>query len=126
MLQSGGTAILDDDESLYEVINHQRRELARLGAFENLLASVLSQYMGIVALRDRCGVVVTATLFLLDAVADLQRRPDIDYVSYDRWPERTVPRVNAWNVVPDLAVEVVSQTNGAEEIDGKITDYFAA
>lgn len=125
MLQSAGTAIIDDEESLYEIVNHERRELARMGAFENLLASILSQYMGMVALRDRCGVVVTETLFLLDAAADLQRRPDIAFVSYDRWQERTVPRVNAWNVVPDLAVEVVSQTNGAEEIDGKITDYFA-
>lgn len=126
MLNLATAATLTDDESLYEVVNHQRKELARMGAFENLLASILSQYMGIVALKDRCGVVVTETLFLLDSVADLQRRPDVAFVSYAGWPERTVPRVNAWNVVPDLAVEVVSQTNTAEEIDGKITDYFAA
>jgi Uma2 family endonuclease len=35
-----------------------------------------------------------------------------------------VARESAWNVVPDLAVEIVSLTNLAEEIDGKVTDYF--
>jgi Uma2 family endonuclease len=35
-----------------------------------------------------------------------------------------VAREPAWNVVPDLAVEIVSPTNLAEEMDSKVTDYF--
>jgi Uma2 family endonuclease len=35
-----------------------------------------------------------------------------------------VAREPAWNVVPDLAVEIVRPTNLAEEIDSKVTDYF--
>jgi Uma2 family endonuclease len=50
----------------------------------------------------------------------------VAFVSYPRWPEDHVPRAEAWDVVPDLAVEVISPTNLAEEIDDKLTDYFAA
>jgi Uma2 family endonuclease len=46
------------------------------------------------------------------------------FVAYARWPEPVSARENAWNVVPELAVETVSPTNLAEEIDDKITDYF--
>jgi Uma2 family endonuclease len=50
----------------------------------------------------------------------------VAFVSYERWPEPVIARENAWHVVPDLAVEVVSPTNLAEEIDTKIADYFQA
>ena len=35
-----------------------------------------------------------------------------------------MPRTDAWEVVPNLAVEVVSASNSAEEILGKIREYF--
>jgi Uma2 family endonuclease len=50
----------------------------------------------------------------------------VAFVSYGRWPAAVVAREPAWNVVPDLAVEIVSPTNLAKEIDRKITDYFQA
>ena len=41
-----------------------------------------------------------------------QRRPDVAFVSYNRWPrQRRVPRTEAWEVVPNLVVEVVSPTD---------------
>ena len=44
-----------------------------------------------------------------------------------RWPlRRRVPRTETWEVVPDLAVEVVSLTNGAEQVASKIEEYFRA
>jgi Uma2 family endonuclease len=45
-------------------------------------------------------------------------------VPYGRRPSAVVARAPAWNVVPDLAVEIGSPTNLAEEIDNKITDDF--
>jgi Uma2 family endonuclease len=115
-----------DDERLYEVVNGERQELEWLGAFEAVLASALSYHLGHFALQQRLGLVVPETLFVLDAQRNLKRRPDVAFVSYPRWPEDSVPRSEAWDVVPDLAVEVISPTNLAEEIDDKITDYFAA
>jgi Uma2 family endonuclease len=50
----------------------------------------------------------------------------VAFVSYTRWPASVVARESAWNVVPDLAVEIVSRTNLAEEMDSKVQDYFQA
>ncbi len=35
-----------------------------------------------------------------------------------------MPDAEAWDMVPDLAVEVVSESNGANEIIVKVNDYF--
>jgi len=56
-----------------------------------------------------------------------QRRPDVAYVSYDRWPrQRRVPRTQAWAVVPELVVEVISPSNTFEEVVNKVREYFRA
>jgi len=57
----------------------------------------------------------------------LQRRPDAAYVSFNRWPRnREVQSAAAWDVIPNLAIEIVSPSNGANEIVEKIEDYFSA
>ena len=115
-----------DTDNLYEVINGHITEQEPMGAFAVALASELAFFLRIFARQHNLGLVVTEMLFTLDAERDLQRRPDAAFVNYNRWPEATVPRASAWNVVPDLAIEVVSPTNTAEQIDEKIVDYFAA
>jgi Putative restriction endonuclease len=60
------------------------------------------------------------------AARNLNRRPDVAFVSYAPWTTSVMAREPAWNVVPDLAIEIVSPTNLAEEIDRKITDYIQA
>ncbi len=116
-----------DGDSLYEVVGGKRVELPPLGAFETSLAGKLMLKLGVHAEAQHLGRVVPEMLFLLDHEADLQRRPDVAFVSFDRWPRnRRVPRTAAWDVVPDLAVEVVSPTNTANEVTGKVRDYFAA
>jgi Uma2 family endonuclease len=114
------------DEPLYEVVRGERRELPPMGAFEVSLGSCLGRFLGNFASQHRLGLVVVEVLFVLDAELNLKRRPDVAFVSYGRWPTQTIPRTEAWNVVPDLAVEIISATNLAEEIDNKLTDYFAA
>src|SRR5687767_13248887 len=94
-----------EEERFYEVVNGERRELEPTGVFETALASVLSYYLGQFALPQKLGLVVRETLFVLDAQRNLRRRPDVAFVSYPRWPEDRVPRAEAWDVVPDLAVE---------------------
>jgi Uma2 family endonuclease len=56
------------------------------------------------------------------------RRPDVAFVSYQRWAKtRPMSRtVDAWDVVPNLAVEVVSPTNEATKLLDKIAEYFRA
>lgn len=126
-LPSVPTAKTVADELLYEVVNGQRRELPPMGAYENWIAGWLVQLLGPYVTTHRLGRVLPETLFLLDRSADLQRRPDVAFVSYGTWPQdRQVPNTSAWSIIPDLAVEVVSPTNTATEVVEKLADYFRA
>ena len=115
-----------DDKAHYEVVNGQRMETPRMGSYESDLANDLAYYIHEHFARfGRLGRVVIELLFRIQVSTNLQRRPDLAYISYDRWPRRKRPAPkDAWNVVPDLAVEVVSENNSANEIQGKIQDYF--
>jgi Uma2 family endonuclease len=119
------TASIDDVER-YEVIDGMRVEREPMGAFETVLASWLCYLLNDFAVGQKLGLAVSEVLFVLNASSCLQRRPDVAFVSYARWPTPVVARESAWDVVPDLAVEVVTPSNLAEEIDSKITDYFQA
>jgi Uma2 family endonuclease len=113
-----------EDIERYEVIDGVRVEREPMGAFETVLASWLCHLMNGFAAGKKLGLAVNEVLFVLNAARNLHRRPDVAFVSYARWTSPVVAREPAWNVVPDLAVEIVSPTNLAEEIDRKITDYF--
>ena len=64
-------------------------------------------------------------MFLLDAVRKLERRPDLAFVSYERWARnRPVPRTPAWDVIPDLVIEVISPSNSASGVLVKVGEYF--
>jgi Uma2 family endonuclease len=42
-----------------------------------------------------------------------------------RWPfHRRVPNVALWDMIPDLAVEVVSPSNTADYVQEKVGEYF--
>jgi Uma2 family endonuclease len=115
------------EEGHYEVVRGQKVEMPRMGAYEVWLATALMEAFLAQGNARAAGRVVPEMLFLIDPDTGLQRRPDLAFVSYDRWPrERRVPRSAAWDVVPDLAVEVVSPSNSAAEIVEKLGDYFRA
>ncbi len=119
-------AIIGDDE-LFEVIDGQRVRIPPMAAFAVWIASRLSRYLGNFA-EENLGRVLTEALFHLPTPINRDRRPPVAFVSYQRWAkERPVPRLgNAWNVVPNLATEVVSPSDSAEELDDKISEYFRA
>jgi len=111
-----------DSDALYEVVNGEIKEIAHMGVYETWVASVLIQSLA--GQRD-LGRVVMETLFDFTKAIGSKRRPDLAFVSYKRWPrDKQVPRIEAWDVVPDIAVEVVSPTNVADEVLGKMAEYF--
>lgn len=120
------------DEAFYEFIDGRWVETPTMSYFASLVASRLTKYLMIhVDHPSPCpGQVVFETLFRIPTTGDAgrNRRPDIAFVSADRWPiDRPVSlRENAWDVVPDLAVEVVSPTDIAEDLLGKVREYFQA
>jgi Uma2 family endonuclease len=115
-----------ESDLLYEVVDGRMVEKDSMGAYEILLGSFLNTRLDSFARDSHCGRAVSEMLFDLGAGLS-QRRPDVAYVSYDRWPrQRRVPRTQAWAVVPELAVEVISPSNTFEEVLGKVHEYFQA
>ncbi|MFO0808017.1 MAG: Uma2 family endonuclease [Gemmataceae bacterium] len=73
----------------------------------------------------RLGIVVTEGVFVLEPDDQLKRRPDVAFVSADRWPVDTDPPMEGdWEVIPDLAVEVVSPHDTANAVAEKVREYF--
>ena len=114
-----------EPEGNYEVVNGAVVEKPAMGVFETWIATKLSGWlMRSTGVQDH-GRVVCEMLFLLDLAKDLKCRPDLAFVSYERWPRtRPVPRAVAWDVIPDLAIEVISPTNLATKVIVKVSDYF--
>lgn len=114
-----------DEETYYEIINGQRVELPPMSVYSTWLACRLLAEWSIFLSTRELGRPVLEVLFRLP-LQGRNRRPDAAFVSFDRWAkDRPVPgKDNAWDVVPDLAVEVVSPTDLAEELMQKVTEYF--
>ncbi len=114
------------DEDYFEVVDGEFRAIEPLLAYDSLLASQLAFRLGNFVRPSRLGLVALETLFVLRESPLLLRRLDIALVLRKKLKEHRILRTSAWDVVPDLAVEIVSPTNFADEIDTKLVDYFAA
>jgi len=115
------------DDCFYEVVDGRIVELPPMGVYERAIASILAFALHQTVMPHKLGRIVVETMFWLNRSGKLKRRPDLAFVSAKRWPlNRKLPRGEAWDVVPDLAVEVVSESNSANEIALKLVDYFRA
>ncbi len=114
------------DDILYEVVEGQIVEKT-VGVRQVAIAFALAHALESFAKPRRLGRAITEMIFWLNKTKDLQRRPDAAFVSAQRWPFRLqAPDTPVWDIVPDLAVEVVSPSNSADEIHQKIQEYFEA
>jgi Uma2 family endonuclease len=122
-----GMALIPDEDVLYEVVDDQVVELAPMGAYEVWIATVLVVRLATFARQHQLGRAMQEMLFDLTRATVRKRRPDVAFVSFDRWPlQRPIPRAEAWEVVPNLAVEVVSRTDSGDYIVDKVAEYFHA
>ena len=68
------------------------------------------------------------TLVRLPLPADRNRRPDVIFVSAQAIAGAPAQpgSDNAWNILPELMVEVVSPHDVAEDVVERVNEYFAA
>jgi len=119
------TVLAVQDEPLYEIVNGQRVELPPMSAYATWLASRLHGRLWPYAEDKGLGMPVAEMLFILDAEHNLRRRPDVAFVSTARWPlDRALPETGDWDVVPDLAVEVISPNDVFKDVLAKVREYF--
>jgi Uma2 family endonuclease len=96
-----------------------------MGYKESALAFLLGSALLAYTKPRKLGVVTgpdgTVRLF-----PGLVRIPDVAFASWDRLPGRRIPDEPIPDVAPDLAVEVLSQSNTEAEMGRKLREYFAA
>ena len=116
--------ILSEPEGLYEVIDGRVVE-KQMGAHEAWLTKVIYDLLNPYVKANSFGCVVQEMIFNLRPTVNRERRPDVAFISFERWARnRPVPQTRSWAVVPDLAIEIVSPTNTADEVAEKLEEYF--
>ena len=111
------------DDVLYEVVNGVRVEKP-MGLVENAIATILIGRLEPYCRTNQLGRAVMETLFEIPGSGN-DRKPDVAFVSFAHWAaDRPLPRVNAWPITPDLAVEIISPTDKAFDVIEKVQEYF--
>ncbi len=115
-----------EESRLFELVDGVLVEKA-MGSREALLATRISQWI-LNDLDQRAtdlGVVLGADGFLR-LRPRLVRIPDVSFISWDQIPSGEFPTEPIASLFPDLAVEVLSDSNTPREIARKLEEYFEA
>ena len=108
---------------LYELVGGVLVEKG-MGFRESLLAIVLSTLLSNFVRPRNLGL-VTGEAGMMRLTSGLVRIPDVAFIAWERLPDRRVPREPIPDLVPDLAVEVLSTSNTPGEMTRKRQEYFA-
>ena len=96
-----------------------------MGFYESRVATVLGHLLENFLDQHDLGIVV-GEAGMMRLGTGLVRIPDVAFISWDRIPGRDVPRRPIPDLVPDLAVEVLSEGNTAKEMERKRGEFFRA
>ena len=108
-----------------ELIDGELRETMPPGGIHGAIAVALAGALRAWARPGGSGYVGVEAGFVLARDPDRVRGPDVSFVRRDRIPAGGVPE-GFWEIAPDLAVEVVSPTETADELRAKVRDFLAA
>jgi Uma2 family endonuclease len=110
----------------YELVEGELVEVPGAGALHNLIAALVYRLIyDFVSGRDLGLVFTDGLAYVLGRNPDRVRIPDVSFVSRERIPAGGVP-AGFWPGAPDLAVEVVSPNDLAEDVHGKAREYLVA
>ena len=94
-----------------------------MGWKESFLTLVLVKFLGEFLDRHNLGVLVGADA-MLRLFPGLIRAPDVSFISWDRFPGGKLPEEPIPDLAPDLAVEVISNSNTRKEMERKLQEYI--
>ena len=131
LVPTPGTAT---EQDVLDLIDHSNRicELVdgvlvekTMGYTESVLAMAIGEFLRRFVREHKLGVVSGegGTLKILPRQV---RIPDVSFVNWDRFPGGKLPKTPIPAVAPDLAVEVLSESNTEGEMRRKLQDYFTA
>ena len=110
----------------YELVKGKLFEMPLAGGRHGSAAMRIGALMGAYARANQLGEVFAAeTGFVLRRDPDTVRAPDASFITRDRLPEGELP-VGYLEIIPDLAVEVVSPSDTPSEVRDKVGDWLRA
>lgn len=116
---------LSHPDALYEVVDGQVQELPPMGTYAVRVATLLAGQLLHYLREHPIGILLIEGLLVLDRDRNLRRRPDIAFVSVDRWPaDRPLPEEGDIEVVPDIAIEILSPNDLYIAVNRKLVEYF--
>jgi Uma2 family endonuclease len=115
-------AALDHSNRPCELVDRTLVEKA-MGFLESHLAGVIIRLLGNFVEDHDLGI-VTAPDGTLRLMPGLVRLPDAAFISWKQLPNRKCPTQPIPQLVPELAVEVVSAGNTRAEMERKLKEYF--
>jgi Uma2 family endonuclease len=131
MRPAPGTATEEDAIALLEAMNKRLVELVEgvlvekaVGTRESLIAVIIGSRLMTFLEQHDLGVVLGAD-GAMRLRQGLIRIPDVSFIRWEQWPNG-VPDEPLARVAPDLAVEVLSESNTKKEMQRKLRDYFLA
>jgi Uma2 family endonuclease len=117
-------AILDRTNRIFELVDGVLVEKV-MGYPEGTLAldivRLLGPYLDQHDLGDLAGADATMRI-----MPRLVRIPDVSFIRWEKYPGRQRPTVPIPHLVPDLAIEVLSEGNTPGEMERKLREYFLA
>jgi Uma2 family endonuclease len=117
---------LPDDGQRRELIDGEVRTMAPASGGHGLDGGAIHGHIFVFLQSHPIGAVLMAeTGFLLRRDPDRVRAPDVAVVLYARRPRETIG-VGYLEGAPDLAIEVVSPHDTADEVAEKVADWLAA
>ena len=109
-----------------ELIRGEIRTTAPAGFEHGVVIMKLARLLANYVEEHKLGVILGAeTGFKLSRGPDTVRGADVAFVAAARLPAGAKP-VGYWEGAPDLAVEVVSPSDTADEVEEKVDQYLAA
>ena len=121
--ESDVVRLKDRTNRLFELVDGTLLEKA-MGTFESYLSGQLFAALLSFVEANKLGIVLPAD-GMLRLVPGLVRIPDVSFISWDRYPgaDQFAKQAIA-EMVPDLAVEIISRSNTDEEMALKLHEYF--
>jgi Uma2 family endonuclease len=122
--ESDVLALHDHENRLFELVDGVLVEKAP-GFRESVLAIAIASALSTFVRRANLGVVSGAD-GMMRLFPKNVRIPDVAYIAWHRVPGQRMPDAPIPDLAPDLAVEVLSKSNTAAEMQRKRREYFAA
>jgi Uma2 family endonuclease len=111
----------------YELVDGEPIEVPGASPLHGLLSALVLRLIGAYTHERDLGLAFgDGTGYILRRAPDVVRIPDVSFVSWARVPEEGVPEEGYWPFAPDLAVEIVSPGDRANDVHDKVREYLAA